>query len=85
MIEATAVDPVGRSSVHDLGLWNDLQATAFRRITDFVTAQGSVPGIQLVHAGRKGSTGRPGRNREPTWPTVGPAPCRSGGCPPPPS
>jgi 2,4-dienoyl-CoA reductase-like NADH-dependent reductase (Old Yellow Enzyme family) len=44
---------------------------AFRRITDFVTAQGSVPGIQLVHAGRKGSTGRPWADPGPIWATVG--------------
>jgi 2,4-dienoyl-CoA reductase-like NADH-dependent reductase (Old Yellow Enzyme family) len=73
MVEATAVDPIGRSSIYDVGLWNDRQAMAFRRITDFVTAQGSVPGIQLVHAGRKGSTGRPwsdeGRAPE-SWATV---------------
>ncbi|MET0451785.1 MAG: NADH:flavin oxidoreductase/NADH oxidase [Mycobacterium sp.] len=74
MVEATAVDPIGRSSVYDVGLWNDRQAMAFRRITDFVSAQGSVPGIQLVHAGRKGSTGRPwpDDSRAPeSWPTVG--------------
>jgi 2,4-dienoyl-CoA reductase-like NADH-dependent reductase (Old Yellow Enzyme family) len=74
MVEATAVDPIGRSSVYDLGLWNDHQAEVFRRITDFVTAQGAVPGIQLVHAGRKGSTGRPWPDdeREPDdWATVG--------------
>lgn len=71
MVEATAVDPIGRSSVHDLGLWNDRQAAAFRRITDFVSAQGSVPGIQLVHAGRKGSTGRPWAEPGESWSTVG--------------
>jgi 2,4-dienoyl-CoA reductase-like NADH-dependent reductase (Old Yellow Enzyme family) len=71
MTEATAVDPVGRSSVYDLGLWNDHQTTAFRRITDFVAAQGAVPGIQLVHAGRKGSTGRPWAEPGASWGTVG--------------
>jgi 2,4-dienoyl-CoA reductase-like NADH-dependent reductase (Old Yellow Enzyme family) len=74
MVEATAVDPVGRSSVYDVGLWNDRQAMAFRRITDIVSSLGSVPGIQLVHGGRKGSTGRPwpDEDRTPqTWGTVG--------------
>jgi 2,4-dienoyl-CoA reductase-like NADH-dependent reductase (Old Yellow Enzyme family) len=71
MVEATAVDPIGRSSIYDVGLWNDRQAAAFRRITDFITAQGSVPGIQLVHAGRKGSTGRPWEHPGPSWATVG--------------
>ncbi|TFV59417.1 NADH:flavin oxidoreductase/NADH oxidase [Mycobacterium sp. PS03-16] len=77
MAEATAVDPVGRSSVHDLGLWNSAQADAFRRITAFVTAAGSIPGIQLVHAGRKGATGRPwadeGGVDDYRWRTVGPS------------
>ncbi len=71
MVEATSVDPIGRSSVFDLGLWNDRQENAFRRITDFVTAQGSVPGIQLVHGGRKASTGRPWAEPGERWPTVG--------------
>ncbi|GAY19432.1 NADH:flavin oxidoreductase/NADH oxidase [Mycobacterium sp. shizuoka-1] len=76
MTEATAVDPVGRSSIYDLGLWNDLQMAHFRRITEFISGQGAVPGIQLVHAGRKGSTGRPwpDETRSPqSWPTVGPS------------
>lgn len=74
MMEATAVHPQGRSSDYDTGLWNDTQAEAMRRITGFVTAQGSVPGIQLVHAGRKASTGRPWPDPDRTetqWDTVG--------------
>jgi 2,4-dienoyl-CoA reductase-like NADH-dependent reductase (Old Yellow Enzyme family) len=77
MVEATAVDPAGRSSHHDLGLWNDRQAAAFRRITRFLTAQGTVPGIQIVHAGRKGSTGVPFAEEtmkpQQNWATVGPS------------
>ncbi|BBY67296.1 NADH:flavin oxidoreductase/NADH oxidase [Mycolicibacterium helvum] len=86
MVEATAVDPVGRSSIYDVGLWNDLQADNFRRITDFISGQGAVPGIQLVHAGRKGSTGRPWPDeaRQPqSWPTVGPSPISFGRLPAP--
>ncbi|HEY5853198.1 MAG TPA: NADH:flavin oxidoreductase/NADH oxidase [Aldersonia sp.] len=74
MTEATAVTPDGRSSDYDLGLWNDRQAESFRRLTTFLRAQGTVPGIQLVHAGRKGSTGRPWPDHDRpqnTWPTVG--------------
>ena len=62
------------ASDYDLGLWNDRQAQAFRRLTTFLRDQGTVPGIQLVHAGRKGSTGRPWPDTERmqnTWPTVG--------------
>ncbi|MFJ3204102.1 NADH:flavin oxidoreductase/NADH oxidase [Streptomyces sp. NPDC086989] len=57
--EATAVSPEGRISPYDLGIWNDAQAEALRPITAFLKAQGTVPGIQLAHAGRKASTGRP--------------------------
>jgi 2,4-dienoyl-CoA reductase-like NADH-dependent reductase (Old Yellow Enzyme family) len=56
--EATAVSPEGRISPYDLGLWNDTQVDAFRRVTGFLRSQGSVPGIQLSHAGRKASTER---------------------------
>ena len=54
--EAAAVSPEGRISPQDLGIWKDAHIAALRRITDFITAQGAVPGIQLAHAGRKGST-----------------------------
>jgi 2,4-dienoyl-CoA reductase-like NADH-dependent reductase (Old Yellow Enzyme family) len=53
--EATAVTAGGRISPGDLGIWNENQVKAFQRITSFITAQGSIPGIQLAHAGRKAS------------------------------
>ncbi|WP_393086412.1 NADH:flavin oxidoreductase/NADH oxidase [Streptomyces sp. LN704] len=56
VVEATAVSPEGRISPYDLGIWNDTQVEAFRRITGFLCGQGTVPGIQLAHAGRKAST-----------------------------
>ncbi|MFE7327954.1 NADH:flavin oxidoreductase/NADH oxidase [Streptomyces sp. NPDC057565] len=56
--EATAVSPEGRISPYDLGIWNDTQVAAFQRITAFLKTQGTVPGIQLSHAGRKASTER---------------------------
>ncbi|MCX4572850.1 NADH:flavin oxidoreductase/NADH oxidase [Streptomyces sp. NBC_01571] len=59
VVEATAVSPEGRISPYDLGIWNDTQVEAFRRITGFLRGQGTVPGIQLAHAGRKASTDRP--------------------------
>ncbi|MFV0633138.1 NADH:flavin oxidoreductase/NADH oxidase [Demequina sp.] len=58
MAEATAVVPEGRISPWDTGLWNDQQVAAWRRITDFIRAQGAASGIQLAHAGRKASTHR---------------------------
>ncbi len=57
--EVTAVLPEGRISSGDLGLWDDEQAEAFRPLTQFIKEQGCVPGIQIGHAGRKGSTSVP--------------------------
>lgn len=66
--EATAVTPEGRISPYDLGIWNDTQVEALRRITSFVKSQGAVPGIQLAHAGRKASTDRPWKGGGPVGP-----------------
>ncbi|MFD3539205.1 NADH:flavin oxidoreductase/NADH oxidase [Streptomyces sp. NPDC058662] len=63
--EATAISPEGRISPYDLGIWNDAQVEALRRITGSLRAQGAVPGIQIAHAGRKASTDR-------TWNGGGP-------------
>jgi len=57
--EATAVLPEGRISPQDLGLWKDEHIEMLARITRFVHSQGAPAGIQLAHAGRKGSTARP--------------------------
>lgn len=57
--EATAVSPEGRITPGCTGLWSDEQAAAWQPITRFIESQGSVPGIQLAHAGRKASTSRP--------------------------
>ena len=53
--EAAAVSAEGRISPHDLGIYRDEHIAKLRQITDFITAQGSVPGVQLAHAGRKAS------------------------------
>jgi 2,4-dienoyl-CoA reductase-like NADH-dependent reductase (Old Yellow Enzyme family) len=68
LLEATAVSPEGRISPADLGLWNDTQTEALRRITAFLESQGTVPGIQLAHAGRKASTGLPWKGGAPVGP-----------------
>ena len=57
--EAAAVVPEGRISPQDLGIWDDKHAEALAPIVRFIKTQGSVPGIQLAHAGRKASTYRP--------------------------
>ena len=71
MTEATAVAGRGRISPQDLGIWDDAQATALEPVTDFVRAQGSVPAIQLAHAGRKGSKTRPWEGSETVAPDEG--------------
>lgn len=57
--EATAVEPRGRISPQDTGIWGEEHVEAWKPITEFVRRQGSVPGIQLAHAGRKASTAVP--------------------------
>ena len=56
IVESTGVVPEGRISIGCTGLWNDEQTEAFKTIVDFVHSQNSLIGIQLAHAGRKGST-----------------------------
>ncbi|GAA2225363.1 NADH:flavin oxidoreductase/NADH oxidase [Streptomyces nogalater] len=72
LTEGTAVSADGRITPADLGLWNDRQQSAFRRITRFLRAHGAVPAIQLSHAGRKASTAPP-------WDGGGPLPPERGG------
>jgi anthraniloyl-CoA monooxygenase len=58
--EMTCVSPDARITPGCLGLWNDDQAEAFRRMVDFVHRETPARiGIQLGHAGRKGSTKAP--------------------------
>jgi 2,4-dienoyl-CoA reductase-like NADH-dependent reductase (Old Yellow Enzyme family) len=57
--EATAVCPEGRITPGDLGLYSDKHIDKLKQITRFVESHGAVPGIQLAHAGRKGSFSRP--------------------------
>jgi 2,4-dienoyl-CoA reductase-like NADH-dependent reductase (Old Yellow Enzyme family) len=71
LTEATAVSPEGRISPYDLGIWNDAQVAAFSRITRFLVSQGTVPGIQLAHAGRKASTDRTWTGGAPLGPDDG--------------
>lgn len=72
LTEATAVTAGGRISPSDAGIWTDDQAEDYQRITGFARSQGAVPGIQLAHAGRKGSTAPP-------WVGGGPVPIEAGG------
>jgi anthraniloyl-CoA monooxygenase len=56
MVEMTSPTPEGRITPACPGLWNDTQTQAFKRITDFVHAEGAHIGLQLGHSGAKGST-----------------------------
>ncbi|RCX17733.1 2,4-dienoyl-CoA reductase-like NADH-dependent reductase (Old Yellow Enzyme family) [Fontibacillus phaseoli] len=53
IIEMTDVEPDGRISDYDLGLWSDEQVPALARIVDAIHQHGAKAGIQIAHAGRK--------------------------------
>lgn len=55
MVEATGVTDDGRISPGCLGLWNDEQTAAMKRVVDVVHQTGGKIGVQLNHAGRKAS------------------------------
>ncbi|MBN8228141.1 NADH:flavin oxidoreductase/NADH oxidase [Corallococcus macrosporus] len=59
LTEATAVEPEGRISPQDLGLWKDAHVEQLARINRFMHQNGAASGVQLAHAGRKASTPRP--------------------------
>jgi 2,4-dienoyl-CoA reductase-like NADH-dependent reductase (Old Yellow Enzyme family) len=78
--EATAVEPVGRISAQDLGLWSDETEAALKPVVDAVRRHSSIRlGMQVSHAGRKASTALPwrgGRQVPPAhggWQTVAPS------------
>src|SRR3954454_15454568 len=59
VVEASAVLPEGRISSGDLGIWKDDHMPMLARIAEFVHSQGARAGIQIAHAGRKGSMSVP--------------------------
>ena len=81
IVEATGVTADGRISHGDVGLWSDEHVPGLARVADFLHAEGAAAGIQLAHAGAKGSSRRPwegvgpvtpdnARSGEEPWPTV---------------
>ncbi|HUB66205.1 MAG TPA: NADH:flavin oxidoreductase/NADH oxidase [Candidatus Methylacidiphilales bacterium] len=81
IIEATGVEPEGRISPGDLGLWSDDNERALARILKAIRTYSSIPvAIQLAHAGRKASTRVPWEGggflpvEEGGWPVVAPSP-----------
>ena len=80
MTEATAVSPAGRITPKCLGLYSDENEAALKRVIDFCRQYGVTPmGIQLAHAGRKGSAhiplegGLPLAADEGAWTTLAPS------------
>ncbi|MCL6547496.1 MAG: NADH:flavin oxidoreductase/NADH oxidase [Alicyclobacillus sp.] len=53
MTEMTDVEPDGRITDYDLGLWSDDHVPAFARIAEACHRHGAKVGIQIAHAGRK--------------------------------
>jgi 2,4-dienoyl-CoA reductase-like NADH-dependent reductase (Old Yellow Enzyme family) len=89
--ESTAVDPRGRITHADLGIWSERHADALRPIAEFIRSQGALAGIQIAHAGRRGASQKPwdgkeplteadAQRGEPPWPIWGPSalPAREG-------
>ncbi len=81
IIEATAVEPRGRITPDDLGIWSDDHIEPIARAVRFVKERGTVAGMQIAHAGRKASTTRPWDGGGPIlpnnprgWQVVGPSP-----------
>lgn len=79
MVEATAVAPEGRITPGCLGLWSDKHIEPLARISKFVKEQGAVAGIQIAHAGRKGSADLPWKGgahlsaEQGGWETIAPS------------
>lgn len=79
VMEATAVEPRGRLSPEDTGIWSDEHIEPLKRITGFIKEHGAVPAIQLSHGGRKACRGTPWEGQGDVspkhggWETVGPS------------
>ena len=65
MTEALIVDPAGRNTYGDCGIWSDDHISPLARIAQFLHEQGAVPAAQLHHAGPKSARQRP-------WEGLGP-------------
>ncbi len=53
IVEATAVQPAGRISAQDLGIWSDDHIEGLTEVVRLMQQHGAKTGIQLAHAGRK--------------------------------
>lgn len=78
--EAVAIEPIGRITDRDLGLWDDETEAAFAALLASIREHSSMPiGIQIGHAGRKASVkvpwegGTQVRVSDGGWQTVAPS------------
>jgi 2,4-dienoyl-CoA reductase-like NADH-dependent reductase (Old Yellow Enzyme family) len=80
MTEAAAVEPEGRITPQDLGIWQDDHIAFLAQIVELIHRNGAIAGIQLAHAGRKASTLPPWEGggvipeSEGGWSVVAPSP-----------
>ena len=75
--EASAVEPRGRITAFDLGIWSDAHIDPLARMTRVLKENGAVAGIQIAHAGRKAGSKRSWASASPEppgWQAVGPSP-----------
>ena len=56
--ENCAVEPRGRVTQGDLGMWDDGQIEGHKRLVRFLKQEGALAATQITHSGRKGSTPR---------------------------
>ena len=79
MAEATAVSPIGRITPGCLGAYDPSHQALLARVAAVITKCGSVPAIQMAHAGRKASClvpwegGKPILPQDGGWVTVAPS------------
>ncbi len=77
IVEATGVEPRGRITHGCMGLWSDAHTAALARVAALYKRFGSIPAIQIAHAGRKASTQRPWEGNQ----ALGPADAARGDAP----
>jgi len=76
MTESASVNPVGRATLNDLGIWKDEHIAKWIEINEFLHQQGAKTGMQLAHFGSKGSKSHPNDGFQPIsiehggWETV---------------
>ena len=79
--EASAVEPRGRITPFDVGIWSDEHIEPVAKVSRVVKKNGAVAGIQIAHAGRKASSSQPWVSEKPIlldkplgWQGVAPSP-----------